>query len=123
MIWDRGASYELALFISNLIYCVKCDITVKDVTKINRFIVIGTTLYKFVKSNVKEVFLPCLSYHLTQTDVRIFSSQTYHHTHGGYSEVYDIRVRIYLTDYRIHITTYIVQKNLPTVYNSFVSEN
>jgi hypothetical protein len=34
------------------------------------------------------VYLPCVPYHLPQTDARLFSPQTYHQMHGGYSKVY-----------------------------------
>ena len=62
LIWDTGASYGLTLFRSDFFDYVKFDISVKDVTKINRAIGIGTTLHKFINSNGKEVFLPCVSY-------------------------------------------------------------
>ena len=52
-IWDAGDSYGLKTFRSNFIYYVRCDIPVKGVTNINSSIVIGTTLHKFINSNVK----------------------------------------------------------------------
>ena len=107
LIWDMGASYKLIPFIIDFIDYVKCNIPVKYGTKINRFIVIGTIFHKFISSNGKEVFLPCMSYHLTQTYFQLFSPQNYHHMHGSYSEVHDFRVSMYLTDYRINITIYI----------------
>ena len=61
-----------------------------------------------------------MSYHLTQTDVRLFSPKTYHHINGGYYEVYDSQVRMYFTDNQIRIPIDIQQKNIPIVYNSFV---
>ena len=64
-----------------------------------------------------------MSYHLTQTDVQLFSPQTYHHMHVGYSEGYDIQVGMYFTDHRIHIPIDRENTNMPIVYNSFVSEN
>jgi hypothetical protein len=88
LIWDTGASFGLTPFQSNFIDYVKCDIPVRDVTKVNRVIGIGTTLNKFVDTKGQEVFLPCVSYHLTQTDVCLFSPQTCHQMHGGYSEVH-----------------------------------
>ena len=68
LIWDTGALYELNTFIIYLIDYLKCDIPVKDVTNINKVIGIDNTLNKFINSNGKEVFLPCVFYHLTQTD-------------------------------------------------------
>ena len=83
LIWDTGASFGLTPFRSDFIDYVPCNIPVKDVTKVNRVIGIGTTLHKFVNTNGKEVFLPCVSYHLPTTDVRLFSPQTFHQMHGG----------------------------------------
>ena len=111
------------LFRRNFIDYVKCDITVKDVTNINRVVGIGTTLHKFVFSNVKEVFLPCVSYHLSQTHVQLFAPQIYHQINGIYSEVYDIWVSMYLTDHQIHIPVDRERKNPPIVYNSFVLDS
>ena len=71
---------------------------------ITRVIGIGTTLHKFINPNGKELLLLSVSYHLTQTYVQLFSPQTYPHMHGGYSDVYDIKVSIYFIDNRIHIT-------------------
>ena len=90
-----GNSYGLMPFISDFIYYVKCDIPVKDVTKINRVVGICTTLHKFINSNGTEVFLPYVSYRLTQTDVQLLSPQTYHHIHGDYYEVHDLQVSMY----------------------------
>ena len=85
LIWDTGASFGLTSFQSDFIDYVEADIAVKDVTKINHVIGIGTTLHKFKNNKGKDVFLPCVSYHLPTTDVRLFSPQTYHQMHGGKS--------------------------------------
>ena len=47
LIWDTGASFGLTPFRSDFIDYVKCDIPIRDVTKVNRVIGIGTTLNKF----------------------------------------------------------------------------
>ena len=47
LIWDTGASYGLTPFRSDFIDYVQCDIPVRDVTKVNKVIGIGTTLHKF----------------------------------------------------------------------------
>ena len=83
LIWDTGASFELTPFRSDFIDYVEADIDVKDVTKINHVIGIGTTLHKLKNDKGKELFLPCVSYYLPTTDVRLFSPQTYHQIHGG----------------------------------------
>jgi hypothetical protein len=83
-----GALFRLTPFCSDFINYVECDIPVWDVTKVNKVIGIGTTIHKLTDINGNPVFLPCVSYHLPQTDVCCFSPQTYHQMHGGYSEIY-----------------------------------
>ena len=122
LIWDTGASFGLTPFRSNFIDYVKCDIPVRDVTKVNRVIGISTTLNKFVDTKGQEVFLPCVSYHLTQTDFRLFSPQTYHQMHGGYSEVHSNRVSMMLPNHQIDIGIHIEEANLAIVHDSFVSK-
>jgi len=78
-------SYDLTLFRSDFSDYVKCKIPVRDVTKVNTVVGIGTTLHKFTDINGNPVYLPCFSYHLPETDVRLFSPQTYYQMHGGYS--------------------------------------
>ena len=73
MIWDTGASFGITLFMSDFIDYVEAEISVKDVTKFNKVIGIGTTLHKFWNDKGKSVFLPCVSYHMPTTDVRLFS--------------------------------------------------
>jgi hypothetical protein len=72
LIWDMGASYRLTLFCSHFIGYVKCDIPVQDVIKVNKVIEIGTTLHKFTDTDGKPVFLPCVTYHLPQTENCLF---------------------------------------------------
>jgi hypothetical protein len=88
LIWNIGASYELTPFCCDVIDLVECDIPVRDVTKVNKVIGIGTTLHKFANTDGKPVFLPCVSYHLPQTDVCLFFPQTYHQMHSGFFKVY-----------------------------------
>jgi hypothetical protein len=83
-----SASYGLTPFCSDFIDYMECDIPVQYDTKSNNVIGIGTTLPKFTDTDGKPVFLPCISYHLPQTDVHLFSPQTYHQMDSGYSEVY-----------------------------------
>ncbi len=72
LIWDTGALFGLTPFCSDFIDYVECDILVWDVTKVNKVIGIGTTIHKFTNTNGNPVFLPCVSYHLPQTNVRLF---------------------------------------------------
>ena len=77
-VWDTGDSYGLTLFRSDFIDYVECNIPVKDATKVNRIIGVGNTLHKFIERNGTYIFLPCISYHLNQKYVCLFSPQTYH---------------------------------------------
>ena len=122
LIWDMGASYGLTPFGSNCIDYMECDILVWDVTKVNRVIGIGTTPHKFTNTDGNPVFLPCISYHLPQTDVCLFSPQTYHQMHDGYSEVYTESIQMKLRTSTISITIKQGLTNLPVVHDSFVLE-
>ncbi len=107
---------------SDFIDYVECDIPVWDVTKVNKVIGIGTAIHKFMDINGNPVFLPCVSYHPSQTDIHLFSPQTYHQMHGGYSEVYGQSIKMKLRTSSIHIEIIRDQANLPVVHDSFVSE-
>ena len=126
LIWDTGGSAGLTPFRSDFIDYVECDIEVRDVTKVNKVIGIGTTLHKFVDAAGKDVYLPCVSYHLPLTDVRLFSPQVYHQIYGGHSIVNGDEVVMRICDERGPITIAIpIDKevsNLPIVRNSFVPE-
>ena len=52
LIWDTGASYGLTPFHSDFIDYVECDIPVRDVTKVNKVVGIGTTLNKFTDTTL-----------------------------------------------------------------------
>ena len=123
LVWYTGASYELILFRSDFIDSVEWYIPVKEVKKVNRVIVIETTLHKFIESNGQDIFLPCISYHLTQTSVRLFTPQTYHQMHGIHSVFNRNQVTMHLPFYRIHIPVDLGGTNLPVVHNSFVTEH
>ena len=84
LIWDKGASFGITPFQSNFIDYVEANIPVKDVTKINRVIKIGTTLHKFQNDKGIDIFLPCVLYYQPTTYVRLFSPQTYHQMHIGH---------------------------------------
>ena len=47
LIWDTGASFGIPPFKSDFIDYVESEIAVKDVTKVNKVIGIGTPLHKF----------------------------------------------------------------------------
>ncbi len=122
LIWDTGASYGLTLFCSDFIDYAECDIPVWDVTKVNKVVGIGTTLHKFAITDCKPVFLPCISHHLPQTDICLFSPQTYHQMHSGNSEVYTKSIQMKLRISTISITIKQGLTNLPVGHNSFIYE-
>ena len=121
LIWDTGESFVITTFRSDFIDYVESDIAVKDVTKINKVIGIGTTLHNFKNDKGKDVFLLCVSYHLTQTDVRLFSPQTYHQMHGAHSYVSGDAVEMTCKGNWIVIPISRDQSNFPIIFNSFVS--
>jgi hypothetical protein len=73
LIYDTGASAGLTRHRCDFIDYVEIEIEVRDVTKANKVVGIGTTLHKFVDDKGMDVFLPCVAYHLPTTDVRLFS--------------------------------------------------
>ena len=87
LICDTGASAGLTPFCSDFIDYVECEIDIWDITKVNKVVGIGTTLHRFVDTKGNVVYLPCVSYHLPSTDVRLFSSKIYHQLHGSHSVV------------------------------------
>jgi hypothetical protein len=121
LIWDTGASYGLTPFRSDFIDYVACTIPVRDVTKVNTVIGIGTTLHKFTDTKGSPVYLPCVSYHLPQTDVRLFSPHVYHQIHGGYSKVHGNCIKMLLNISEIQIPIVKEKHNRPVVFDSFAS--
>ena len=112
IIWDTGASFGLTPFKSDFIYYLKCDTPVKDVTKFNTVIGIGTKIHKFVDANVKDVLLPFFYYHLPTTDVQLFSPQNYHQLHGAHSIVKGFNVKMLLKNHNIVIPINIQEPNI-----------
>jgi hypothetical protein len=114
----------LTPFQSDFIDYVEVSFEVQDVTKTNKVVVIGTTLHRFVDDNGKDVYLPCVSYHLPTTDVRLFSPQIYHQLHCGSSTIDGANVCMRLCGRRPNITIPIAcgESNLPCDFNSFFSE-
>ncbi len=86
---------------------------------------IGTTIHKFVDNkNGNHVYLPCVSYHLPTTDVRLFSPQIYHQLHSEHSVVNgnEVVMKFQKKGALISIPIDRDATNLPVVHNSFVSE-
>jgi hypothetical protein len=79
------------------------------------------TLHKFTDTRGFPVCLPCVSYHLPQTNIHLFSPQTYHQMHGGYSEVYSNCIKRLLKTSKIQIQIMREKHNLLIVFDSYVS--
>jgi hypothetical protein len=47
LIWDMVATHRLTLFLKDFIHYHPCDIPVKDISKVNRVIGVGTIMHKF----------------------------------------------------------------------------
>ncbi len=124
LIWDTEASAGLTPFWSDFIDYVECEIDVCNITKANKVVGIGTTLHKFMDNNGNHVYLPCVSYHLPTTDVRLFSPQIYHQLHGDHSVVNGNEVEMKFCKEGVLISIHIDRNttNLPVVNNSFMSE-
>ena len=117
LVWDTGASYGLTPFRSDFIYYVKFDTPVKDVTEVNRVLGIVTTLHNFIKSNGRDILLPCIYFNLIQTYVQLFSPHTYHKMHGGHYVVQGNQVTMQFPFYGIHIPVDPGGTKLPVVHN------
>jgi hypothetical protein len=78
LIWDTEATHKLTPFMKNFIHYHPCDIPVKNISKDNQVIGVGTVMHKFRAINGKDVFLPGVSFHLPITDIRLMSPQSYH---------------------------------------------
>jgi hypothetical protein len=84
-------------------------------------LVSGTTLHKFTDTRGFPVYLPCVSYHLPQMDIHLFSPQTYHQMHSGYSKVYSNCIKMLLKTSKIQIQIVREKHNLPVVFDSYLS--
>jgi hypothetical protein len=120
LVWDTGASFGLTPFRGDFIDYVECKITVKDISRENTVIGVGTTLHKF-KIGGEDVFLPCLSYHLPTAEVRLFSPQTYHTLYGGHSTVADDQIEMFIDHLRVKVDIDRNGSNVPMVFNASVS--
>ena len=78
LVWDTGASLGLTPYRADFVDYVEDNIPVRDVTKMNYVVGIGTLDYKFQNDKGEDVFLPCIAYHLPTADICLFSPQTYH---------------------------------------------
>ncbi len=73
LIWDTRASFDLTPFCQDFIDYVQVEMPVKDVTKVNTVIGVGTAFFKFVNDWKEIIYLHCIAYHLP-TLMYIFSA-------------------------------------------------
>ena len=83
-----------------------CDISIKDITIVNKVIVIGTTIHKFKNSKGYDVYIPCVSYHTPTSEICLFSIQTYHNIHSGNSRFCSDRVDIHFSKHKVVVPIY-----------------
>lgn len=100
---------------------LQVNILVKDVTKTNHVVGIGTVIYKFQNVRGHDIFLPCIAYHLPTADIQLFSPQTYNQLLGFSSIVTGKQVIMHLKDQNIVIPNYSGPSNLPMTWNPSVS--
>ena len=63
-----GTSFGLAPFKADFVDYGECNIPIKDVTKVNKFIGIRMAIHRFQNRILDGVYLPCVSYHITMDD-------------------------------------------------------
>ena len=90
-------------------------------TKVNRVIGIETKIQKMSNVNGQACYLPCVSYRLLTTDLGFFSPHTYHHMHGGSSEVFCDQLIIKFLNHIIEIPINVQGINLPIIENSWLA--
>jgi hypothetical protein len=120
LVWDTGASFGLTPFRGDFLDYVECKITVRDISKQNTVIGVGTTLHKF-KIDGQDIFIPCLSYHLPSAEVRLFSPQTYHTLYGGHSVVGGDYIEKFIDNLKIKIGIDKEASNVPMIHDCSVS--
>ena len=75
LVQDDGKLLGLTPYRADFFGYVEVNIPVNDVTKTNYVVEIGTVIYKFQNDIGKDVFLPCIAYHLLTADIQLFSLQ------------------------------------------------
>jgi hypothetical protein len=121
LVWDTGASLGLTPYRADFFDYIEVSIPVKDVTKTNYVVGIGTVIYRFQNDKGEDVFLPCIAYHLPTADIRLFSPQTYHQMHDYSSTITGKQVIMHLKDHNITIPIDSGPSNLPMIWNPSVS--
>ena len=124
VIWDTGASIGLTPFRGDFIDYEECNLIIKDISKNNTVVGIGTVMWKFTATNGDILYLPGLAYHLPTADICLLSPQAYHQMYGGESRVDGDNVLMSLppkrgSNQRLHSINIPIEKgisNLPIVH-------
>ena len=120
LVWDMGASFGLTPFRGNILDYVECEIAVRNIAHENMIVGVCATLHKF-QIDGEDIFLPCLSYHSSSAEVRLFSLQTYHTLYCGHTVVGGDKVETFLDHLKIGVGIDQERSNLPMVHNCAVS--
>ena len=84
LVWDTGASIGLTPFRCDFIdYLPLEGATVKDISKANKVLGIGTVMWKFNSRRGDDVFIPAVAYHMPECDIRLIIPQSYFQLHGA----------------------------------------
>ena len=102
LVWDTGTSIGLTPFRSDFIdYLPLDDVTIKDISRTNSVLGIGTILWKLPTRKGHPVYIPAIAYHMPDCNIRLFSPQSYFNLHGEDAKVTGCSVVMRLPDNRI----------------------
>jgi hypothetical protein len=78
VVLDTGASSGLTPYRCDFISYRKVNIPLRDVSKINHVIGVGTVAWRFKDKHGHVKIVHCQAYYLTTADIRLFSPQNYY---------------------------------------------
>ena len=125
-VFDTGASIGLTPYRADFIdYLPLEGATIKDISKVNKVLGVGTVMWKLRSRRGDEVFIPCVAYHMPECDIRLMSPQCYFQTHGGHAEMTEHMVTIHLPGVDKHIVEVPIDKvtNLPAIMQPQTSKD
>ena len=118
LIWDTGASIGLTPYRSDFIdYQELENVSVKDITRQNKGLGLGTVMWKFTTQEGREVFLPLVCYHVEHAAIRFMSLQQYFKSHGGWATVLSHSVTCHLPDKAIIDIPIDAKLDIPKIWN------
>jgi hypothetical protein len=117
-IFNTGASIGLSPYRADFIDHLPLeDATIKDISKVNKVLGIGTDMWKLKSRKGDEVFIPCVAYHMPECNIRLMSPQCYFQTHGSHADITKHLVTMYLPGIDKHVVDIPIDKtcNLPAI--------